>query len=404
MKNTRNMPKIMNTALLATSLLVASCGAKQPNEKIIADKKAQLAKLKTEQTRINGQIGEAEAELAKLDSTLIPGEKAKLVSVTPAASAPFTHFIDLLGRIDAVNITNISPRNGGGGQVRALYVKKGDLVHKGKLLLQLDDVIARQNLNGARQNLAALKSQLDLAKDLYKRRKNLLDQGIGTEVDVLTAKTNADNLESQYNAQQENLKNIQEQLNFTSVYSDVDGVADDVNIRVGEIFNGANQIRIVNTSSLKVVAQVPENYLGRVSVGSHVRVSFPDINKTIDAQVTVASPMIDNNSRSFYIEARIPSGKEYHPNQVARVQIQDYSVPAALSVPINTLQSDDKGKFVMVAVQEKDKLVARKKIVQPGEFYGDRIEIKSGLQAGDAIITDGFQGLYDGQPITAGVR
>jgi multidrug efflux pump subunit AcrA (membrane-fusion protein) len=114
--------------------------------------------------------------------------------------------------------------------------------------------------------------------------------------------------------------------------------------------------------------------------------------------------MIDNNSRSFYIEARIPSGKEYHPNQVARVQIQDYSVPAALSVPINTLQSDDKGKFVMVAVQEKDKLVARKKIVQPGEFYGDRIEIKSGLQAGDAIITDGFQGLYDGQPITAGVR
>src|SRR5262249_3140385 len=155
------------------------------------------------------------------------------------------HYIDLQGRIDAINISNISPRNGVGGQVKAVYVKKGDVVKKGQLLLQLDDVIAKQNLKAAQQSLAATKAQLDLATDLYKRRKNPWDQGIGTEVDVLTAKTNADNVENQYKAQQESFKNNQEQVNFTSVVSDVDGVADDVNVRVGELFTGANQIRIV---------------------------------------------------------------------------------------------------------------------------------------------------------------
>jgi membrane fusion protein (multidrug efflux system) len=399
------MQKIINAILLVAILLAASCGTKQPGDNAaIAEKKAALEKLKTEQTKITGQISATEAELAKLDPSSVTAEKAKLVTVTSLAASDFTHYIDLQGRVDAVNISNISPRNGTGGQVKAVFVKKGDVVKKEQLLLQLDDVIAKQSLNAAEQSLAATKSQLDLATDLYGRRKNLWSQGIGTEVDVLTAKTNADNLERQYNAQQENFKNNQEQVKFMSVYSDVDGVADDVNIRVGEFFTGANQIKIVNTSNLKVTTQIPENYLGRVKVGSHIIVTLPDINKTIDAVVTVASPLIDNNNRSFYVEAKIPADKEFHPNQVALVQIRDYNAGNALTVPINTLQSDDKGKFVMVATKEKDKLVAHKKVVQTGEFYADRIEIKSGLQVGDAIITDGYQGLYEGQLITTAAK
>ena len=394
------MQKITNSLLLVAFLMLASCGAKTDSAKAIADKKSELEKAKKEQSKSGDQVKALETELAKLDTASAVTEKAKLVTVTPLAASNFTHYIDLQGKIDAVNISNISPRNGTGGQVRAVYVKKGDVVKKGKLLLQLDDVIAKQSLNAAQQSLAATKSQLDLALDLYKRRKNLWDQGIGTEVDVLTTKTNADNLENQYKAQQENLKNNPQQVNFTSVYSDVDGVADDVNIRVGEIFTGVNQIKIVNTSNLKVVTQIPENYLGRVKVGSHIVVTFPDINKTIDAVVSVASPLIDNNSRSFYIEAKIPANKDFHPNQVALVQIRDYNAPNAFTVPINTLQTDDKGKFVMVAVKEKDRLVARKKMVQAGEFYADKIEIKNGLQPGDAVITDGYQGLYEGQLIT----
>jgi multidrug efflux pump subunit AcrA (membrane-fusion protein) len=54
----------------------------------------------------------------------------------------------------------------------------------------------------------------------------------------------------------------------------------------------------------------------------------------------------------------------------------------------------------MVAVQEGNRLVAKKKVVTIGELYGDKLEIKSGIAAGDVIIVDGYQGLYEGQLLT----
>ncbi len=82
----------------------------------------------------------------------------------------------------------------------------------------------------------------------------------------------------------------------------------------------------------------------------------------------------------------------------------DYASNNAITIPVNTLQNDEKGKYVLVAEKEKDKLVARKRQITTGELYGDKLEVKSGLQPGDQLITDGFQGLYDGQTITTGVE
>jgi len=110
--------------------------------------------------------------------------------------------------------------------------------------------------------------------------------------------------------------------------------------------------------------------------------------------------LIYSDTRSFYIEAKIPYDKDFHPNQIALIKIQDYSVPNAIAVPVSAVQNDEKGKYVLVASKEKGKLVARKKPVEIGQLYADKIEIKSGLQAGDAVIVEGVQGLYDGLPIT----
>jgi RND family efflux transporter MFP subunit len=152
---------------------------------------------------------------------------------------------------------------------------------------------------------------------------------------------------------------------------------------------------------LKVTVQVPENYLGRVNVGSLIEIVLPDQNnRTVTATVNVAGKVIDPNTRSFYIEARIPSSSNLKPNQVAKVRIKDYGNANAITIPVNTLQNDETGKYVLVASTEKGKLVARKRTVTVGELYGDRLEVKSGLQPGDQLITEGFQGLYDGQAIT----
>ena len=392
------MQHIQKIMLAIALVAFAACGGKTELEK----KKEQLAKMKAEQTGLIASIAKLEAEVVKLDPSAKPPQ-TKLVTTSTVGLENFTHFIDLQGKIEAVNISYITPKNGG-GQVRALFVKKGDAVRKGQLLLQMDNTIVKQTVAAAEQSVQTIKTQLSFAKTIYQKYKNLWDQGIGTEVQLITAKNNVDNLEAQIKATEEQTKVTREQLNFANVYSDVDGVAEDVNVRVGEMFIGVIgntvQIKIVNTNNLKITAQIPENYLNKVAVGSRLNVTLPDIHKTIEANVTVASKLIDANSRSFYVEAKIPADKDFHPNQIALINIQDYSNAKAMTVPVNTLQNDEKGKFVMVAVQDGKKLVAKKKTVTIGELYGDKQEIKSGLAVGDVVIVEGYQGLYEGQLLT----
>jgi len=396
------MQKIVTALVISAGLLLTACGGNKPTG-TLEQKKATLDSLKKIQAGINDQILKLQEDIAKIDTSAAGAQKAALVSVTALTAADFNHYIDLQGKVEAVNISYVTPRNGTGGQVKALYITKGQHISKGQLLLKMDDVLAQQQVKSAQQQVNSAQIQYDNLVDVYKRRKNLFDQGIGTQVQLNADKTAADNAQAQLRNAQEGLKTAQEQLGFTNVYSDVDGVAEDVNIRVGELFSAqapTPQIKIVNTSNLKVTTNVPENYLSKVNVGDNVVLNFPDINKNINAKISVAGKIIDPNSRSFYIEARLPADKDLRPNQIANVKIQDYAAANTLSIPVNTLQTDDKGKFVYVAETSGDKTVAKKKPVTIGQSYGDKVQVLSGLQAGDKIITEGFQNLYDGAAIT----
>ncbi len=109
------------------------------------------------------------------------------MALTPLASGSFTHYIDLQGHIDATNVAYVAPR-GQGGLVKSIYVKQGDNVKKGQLLLKLDDALAQKQID-------QLNTQLAYAKDLLQRQQNLWNQSIGTEVQLLNAKNNVANIE-----------------------------------------------------------------------------------------------------------------------------------------------------------------------------------------------------------------
>lgn len=382
--------------ILLIGLIATACGnSKKESSGELNDKKAKLEKLKGEQKKINDQIAKLQEEINKLDTTAAKQENAKLVSVVPLQVGAFTHFIELQGTVTAQNISYVAPPNGQGGVVKALYVTQGQYVNKGQLLAKLDDQLIRQQIE-------PLRVQLATAEDTYRRTKNLYDQGIGTYQNVLNAKTQVETLQRQIGI-------IQKQASLMNVTAPQSGIADVVNVRVGEGFVGATaagpQIRIVNTNELKVTTQVPENYLGKINVGSLVEIILPDQNnRVLNAKVSVVSKMIDPNTRTFYIEAKVPASANLKPNQVAKVHIKDYGNSNALTIPINTLQNDEKGKYVMVATTENGKLVAHKRSVIVGELYNDQLEVKSGLAAGDQLITEGFQGLYDGQIITTTVK
>jgi membrane fusion protein (multidrug efflux system) len=394
------MQKIINVLFITATLTIASCGSKTEGGGSLAEKKAAIEKLKKEQTTIGDKITALEKELALLDTSSVKEDVAKLVGVSAVITQNFSHYIDLQGRVDADEISYISPRLGG-GQVRAIYVKRGDYVKKGQLLLKLDDAIVKQQIAAAKQSTETLKTQLTLAKDVYNRRNNLWKEGIGTEIELITARTNVETLEKQLNAANENIKVQQEQASGSNVYSDVDGIADEVNVRVGEMFTGfmgnMPQIKIVNTGSLKVITDIPENYSGKVKQGSSLVVTLPDVNKTFNTTISVSGRVIDPNNRSFRAEAKLPQDAAIRPNQIAQVKILDYSAANAIAIPVNTVSTDEKGKYVYVAVTEGGKLIARKKQIVVGELYNELIEVRSGLTAGEQLITDGYQNIYDGQ-------
>ena len=386
--------KHISTVLASTLILFSiACGGGNSLEK----QKASLASLKKESLSLNAKIASLEKEIAAAGGA--ETAKAILVAVTPLATQDFTHYIELQGKVESESVSFVTPR-AGGGQVKALFVKRGDNVRKGQLILQLDNSLIKQSAAAAAQNIETIKSQAALAKMVYEKQKNLWEQNIGSEMQLLTAKTNAEASASQLKAATEQLGMVRDQLAYTSVHSDVDGVAEEVNVKVGDLFMGPGQIKIVNTSRLKLTTMIPENYVGKVKVGTETSLNFPDIQKIIDVKISVVGNVIDPLSRSFYIEAKLPIDKNFRPNQLVQVKIKDYEKKNAISAPINLLQNDEKGKFIYVAVMENGKLLARKKAVTVGQYYGNNIEIVAGLVAGDNVITEGYQTLFDGQNIT----
>ena len=382
-----NVLKIVSP--LAFVFFGIACGSGAKDEKgTLTDKKAKLEKLKSDRDKLDVQIKSLQEEIAKVD-TSASVNAGKLVAAAPVVEQPFEHFIDLQGHVDADNISYVTPR-GTPGQVKAIYIKKGDFVKKGQLVAKLDDAVQLKQLQ-------QIKTQLAYAEDIYRRQKNLWEQGIGTEVQLKNAENTVNNLKDQINTTVAG-------WDMTNVRSDVSGYVEQLNLKVGETFTGmagtTPQIMIVNSAALKVVTEVPENYLGKIKKGTPVNILLPDVNVQFNSAISLMNQTIGLNSRSVVTEAKIPYNPNVHINQVAQVRIKDYENPHALVIPLTVLQTDENGKYVYVISTENGKRIARKKIVQVGEIYGNNIEVKSGLQAGDQLITEGFQSLYEGQAVT----
>jgi RND family efflux transporter MFP subunit len=372
--------------IICMLFLLAACSGNKEENKDLVGKKAELEKLTKERDALSTKISTLEAELQKMDGSA-SSEKAKLVEVTELLNRDFTHYIELQGKIATENISYVTPR-GMGGQVKSVYVKEGDNVKKGQLLMKLEDGIIQQNIK-------QVESQLSFAKNIFSRQENLWNEGIGTEVQFLSAKNNVESLEKQ-------LDLVKEQLGTTSVYAHVSGIIEDVNIRVGETFMGSPLagMTIINPGSLKAVVDVPENYISKIRKGMPVVVNIPDLNQSFNSNINLISETINSISRSFVAESKVTGNASLKPNQIAIVKILDHEAKNTIVVPVETVQSDEKGKYVYVLTQEGNKTIARKRAITIGEFYDELIEVNAGLATGDKLITKGYQGLYDGQLIS----
>jgi RND family efflux transporter MFP subunit len=357
-------------------VLLASCGGGGSQ-----DPAAQLAALKDQKAKLDVQIADLEKQVSATNPAT---KKIRTVGLTEIKIAPFRHYIDLQGKVDADESVMATAKMA--GSLKRVLVKNGDNVRKGQLLAEIDDAVMVKSL-------AELEGQLATATDIYNRQKGLWDQKIGTEVALIQAKSGKESIER-------SISTIKEQWSMTKIYAPQSGTVDLVLLKQGEaIVPGMPLCNILNLSNLKIKGEVTEAYASKVRKGDPVQVFFPDMNKEITTRVTYVSKSISPMTRTFVVECALPGGG-YSANQVAVMKIVDYQSANAVSIPVNLIQTAEDGDFVLLAEKTGEKQAVAKKItVKQGQNYNGQVEILSGLKKGDWVISTGFQDVNNGETV-----
>lgn len=381
--------KYLLTALLIFGIFACK-PASDPNviPEDLEGKRSFLTKKKKELKELQASIAQVSKEIDRLDP---PKEKEALQVRTQKLEArEFKRYVDVQAQIVAEDVVNASSEIG--GRIMSLSVREGSYVNKGQ-------VIATTDMSTVETQIAEIKTSLNLATTVYEKQKRLWDQKIGSEMQFLEAKTNKERLEK-------SLVTIKSQINKKNVYAPISGIVDKEFLSQGETAGpGMPIVQILNTSNIKVVADLQESMLGSVKRGDMVDVYFPSLDKTIKKKISMIGRTIDPANRTFKIEINTGSMKgQLKPNLLAQVKFNDLSQKNAVLIPINVVQEDVGGnKFVFVTKKEGNKLRAEKRLIELGESNGDEAIVIIGLEVDDTLITSGGMSLSDNDlinPIT----
>ena len=378
-------PLMLALALGITAGLLTSCG-----EEKAQDPAGRLKELQAEQARIGAEIQKLQKELrqsgSKTADNTAANTKTKLVQTLTLEEGPFRTWVEVQGTVDARQSIEVTAESM--GVVRNIKVKEGQKVSKGQILAELDQTVLLQSIE-------EIKGQLDFAKQLYTKQSNLWKQNIGSEVQYLNAKNQKESLERR-------LSTIESQLDMTRIKAPVSGTVDQVYLKLGQsTAMGMPAVRVVNFNDLRVITDLSESYVSRVREGASVDMEFKDLNLSAQGRIAYVARSISALNRTFRAEVPLNNREGlYRPNMIVGMKINDYSTNKAIKIPVNLLQNSDEGTFVMVVRGEGTALKASRVSVTPGRSNGIETEILQGLQAGDRIITTGYNDLNDGQAIT----
>ncbi|APG66132.1 efflux transporter periplasmic adaptor subunit [Tenacibaculum todarodis] len=384
------MKKIISLTIL--SILLISCGEKkeQSLEAVLASKdlttiRAKKTKLDTQQQELAAQIKQLNDEISKLDTN----KKVPLISTFTANQEEFTHFLELQGNVQTKQNVLIYPEMA--GQLQRINVKEGQRVYKGQILGSIDN-------GGMSNQLAQAQAAEAFAKTSFERQKRLWDQKIGSEIQYLQAKTN-------YESQQNAVKNLHKTLGKYSIRAPFSGVIDDVIKEQGTVVApgpGSEIFRIVNLSKMYIETDVPESYITSIKKGKSVEVEFPVLGKTIKSNVRQAGNFINPSNRTFKVEIPVDNkDRTIKPNLTAKLKINDYSNKEALLIPQSIISENAKGEqYVYIVTDLKDKIgTAKQVIILTGKTQGDVVEVLEGVKTGDQIIMEGARSVQNGQEV-----
>jgi HlyD family secretion protein len=339
--------------------------------------------------------------------------------------------VDVVGTLAAVDQVTISSE--ADGNVRGILADLGDRVSSGQILIQLDsekqqysleqqqaalaralaqygapdpqhlpDIEQTPDVQKANADLVQATRGFDRANELFKRTlipQQALDDA-RTAVESSRAGYNsalqsARNLRASIQASEATMKLAGRQLRDTAIRAPFDGFVEKRLVNLGELVKAQMPVMaIVRLDPLKVIAEIPERMAPWITDGRPVELRVDAYrDKTFTGKVTRISPAVNTATRAFPFEALVPNTDALlKPGTFARVHIESGKVDDVLTLPYLALQY--RYGVNRVFVIDGDKLAIRE--LQVGERLGDRIEIVSGVKAGERVAITDVDTLADG--------
>lgn len=274
-----------------------------------------------------------------------------------------------------------------GGRINFIGPAEGEHVNKGELVARLDST-----------NYSIAKSMADVqvrqARDEYKRLRLMHKRKSISESDFKKA---GFALENALNQQRLRAKNLSD----TRLHSPIDGILLKKVMEVGEITGKGKPLLVISDiRKVKISAYIPEDELNAIQLGQHAAVTVSSIDSTYDGIITEIGSAADPDTRTFTIKIELDNPRELmRPGMIAEVKLDTIKSDRVITVPTEAVLHDiDNQAFVYVVDTERNK--AFKRTVTVGEIVDNWVEITTGLNTGETIVTGGQHKLSDGSFIT----
>ncbi|NQV72641.1 efflux RND transporter periplasmic adaptor subunit [bacterium] len=333
--------------------------------------------------------GGASAEAEQPDAADQSNERVVKVNTYELSLSTFEDIIPLTGVLAAPQDASLSAQTAG---TVTEIVEVGQAVAQGDVIARLDDRIIRAALDQAKATRASFASSANLAEDLFKRQEPLFRDSIVSAIEFENVRAQVNQAKAALAQADAAVSGAEQQLENTFVRAPFSGTIEMRMAEKGEqVVPGSPIARIVDTSSLKIQAGVPERYAADVRVGSRAIVSFKAYGgDLIASKISMVGNVIDPKSRSFMIELNISNGdRELKPEMIVDVLITRRVLTDQIVLPQTAIIRDENGESVYIVDTSASGPVAKQVSITTGASFGGKTVVTSGLVAGQQVITVG---------------
>lgn len=300
-------------------------------------------------------------------------------------------------------VTDILQRTGADGRVR--NIQQGDYVKKDTVLATVRQDDYRHSVEQYAGQVEQAKAGALKAQQDFDRARALYAANALTQPDYDAAKAQNDSAQGTLTTAQAMLSQAQQALADCELRAPVNGTILSRNIELGALVSAGTQgFTLGDIHLVKAVFGVPDTMLSEVKLGKKQSVLTESYPQEFWGQITAISPQADQKSRTFQVEVTLPNEKELlKAGMVATLNLGQARLQhPVLVVPLSAIVSVNDGTknfSVFVVKQEGAKNIAHRRAVQPGDAYGNRVAVVSGVSLGEHVISNGATLVTDGQAV-----